>query len=442
MKDFPEMIDMSTDMNEPNSSIKIFSGDFVLKHNETIIPITGHIEYKWFPNSSAHFCGEPKCVSKDLIEISTDSVLIFVDGLEFGKGYINQSNFGSDGCFISGIISSQAILWDNSISVNKVLFSVPNLRDFHGLPVQKGTDKTMSRLSFKDEKYTINIDKCRDYSERLDKLENNGGYHLLYSGEISSNKGSISFEQTKDILGALNVFLTFLNGRKTSAIFIKGVFEDTVVWNDFSSYYVDDFKNVQTWPQRHSIEGLNDLWKKFCDIWKDTDDRNFLNSVIHWYIESNVNSGLIEGSIIMAQTALELIYNWWIIEKKRIIIGKDSENINASNKIRLLLSQLNINSNVPTGLSNLNKFVQTTDFVTDAPDGIVFIRNAIVHSQEEKRKKLSAIDGIIKYEALQLYIWYIEMSLLCILDYRHSYFNRCSDAKYVSKAEEKVPWTS
>ncbi|MGB4568690.1 MAG: hypothetical protein WBH96_06955, partial [Dysgonamonadaceae bacterium] len=46
-----------------------------------------------------------------------------------------------------------------------------------------------------------------------------------------------------------------------------------------------------------------------------------------WYVEANSNAGFSEGSIILAQTALELIYNWWIVENKKIILGKDSENI-------------------------------------------------------------------------------------------------------------------
>ena len=43
---------------------------------------------------------------------------------------------------------------------------------------------------------------------------------------------------------------------------------------------------------------------------KDTEDKNFLTSAIHWYVEANGNRGFSEGSIIMAQTALELLYNY------------------------------------------------------------------------------------------------------------------------------------
>ena len=313
-----------------------------------------------------------------------------------------------------------------------------------GIYYYKITDNNVSvskgRLLFENDKYIITLDKSNKYKNLSDELEENGGYILLYSGELKSKKGPIKFEESKDIFHCLNTFLTFLNGRRTSALFMSGIFENKTMWCDYTNYFVDTFKNVTSWPQNHSISKLNETWVKFSEIWKDVDDRDFLTSAIHWYIEANNNSGFSEGSIIMAQTALELLYNWWIIENKKIIIGKDSENINASNKIRLLLSQLNINHTVPIAFSNLQAFIDSEKQIIDAPDATVQIRNAIVHSQEEKRKKLSSIHDKAKYEALQLFLWYIEMTLLKMLEYDDKYYNRTSSEFIKSKAIEFVPW--
>ena len=70
----------------------------------------------------------------------------------------------------------------------------------------------------------------------------------------------------------------------------------------------------------------------------------------------------------------------------------------------------------------------------DAPEIVVQIRNAIVHSHIDKRKKLSAIANEVKDEALTLCLWYIELSLLKILHYNGKYFNRCS------RRMQDVPW--
>lgn len=448
-KNLPEINSVSVDMTEANSPIKIFEGEYILKNEQNEIKLIGSIFFDWFPNSGAHFYGKPLVDTIDLFKIANgvNPYSIIIDGLEFGKGFITNTHFGSldNDSTIKGTLSKQAVLGDRTIAVSKVHFSIPNLREFHGLPVksiaEKNISTSMNRLRFEDDDFVITIDKCNDYKERKKSLEEKGGYIILYAGELTCKKGSLSHSDFKEIFHCLGTFLTFLNGRRTSALFIRGIHDDQVIWSDFTDYFVDTDKAVQSWPQRHSIIGLNELWKNFKSIWQDNDDKGFLTSLIHWYVEANGHAGFSEGSIIMAQTALELIYNWWIIEQKKMILGKDSENISASNKIRLLLSQLNIDYSIPSGFTYLQGFLDTTDNVIDAPEAAVYIRNAIVHSLEEKRKKLSQIHYRAKYEALQLYIWYIEMSLLRILDYDDQYYNRCSKEMYASKAEEFVPWS-
>ncbi len=448
-KDISEIIESSIKMTEANCPIKIYEGEYLLKSETEEIKVNGTITFDWVANSGSHFSGKVE-LEKSQYRTFADSISVYkiiIDSLEFGSGFIIKTSFGSncDGSFIKGVLSQQAVLGDKSIAVEKIIFSIPNFRDLHGLPVKKITptnySTSMNRLRLENDYCIICIDKCSDYKNRQESLEEKGGYIILYYGELKSKKGSLKLEDTKDVFHCLDTFLTFINGRRTSAMFLQGIYEDEVIWCDYTDYFVDPYKVVQSWQQRHSIRGLNELWQNFSSLWKDTDDKNFLTSAIHWYVEANGNRGFSEGSIIMAQTALELLYNWWIIENKKLIIGKDSENINASNKIRLLLSQLNINHSVPEALKQLKQFIVDSKDIIDAPDAVVQIRNAIVHSQEEKRKKLSSIHYKAKYEALQLCIWYIEMTLLCILNFDDIYFNRCSKEIYASKAEELVPWT-
>ena len=448
-KDIPEIIESSIEMTEANASIKIYEGEYILKSDTEEIKVNGVISFDWVANSGSHFSGKAELEPSQYKAFSNSHSIyeIVVNGLEFGNGFITKNSFGSDfvGSFIKGTLSQQAVFGDKSIAVEKIIFSIPNFRDLHGLPVKKTSSKnfstSMNRLRLENDNYIISIDKCSDYKKRQESLEEKGGYIILYYGELTSKKGPLKLEDTKEIFHCLDTFLTFINGRRTSAMFLQGIYESEVIWCDYTDYFVDPYKVVQSWQQRHSVSGLNELWQHFSSLWKETEDKNFLITTIHWYVEANSNRGFSEGSIIMAQTALELLYNWWIIENKKLIVGKDSENINASNKIRLLLSQLNINHSVPESFKQLEQFIVDSKDIVDAPDAVVQIRNAIVHSQEEKRKKLSAIHYKAKYEALQLCIWYIEMTLLCILNFDDIYFNRCSKEIYASKAEELVPWT-
>jgi hypothetical protein len=447
IKHYPEIIDLPVRMDDANEAIKIFEGEFTLKNDAGEYKVTGRIYFDWVPNSGADFVGTTSLDNTAVLNMSeSNSFKIIIDGLEFGQGFITNTKFGDseNDAQIKGTLSGQAVLGDKSVSVEKLRFAIPNLRDFIGLPVKKIGERnistSMSRLRLENEGFTILLDKCNDYNELHKKLETKGGFINLYAGELINNKSSLSIEESKDTLHCLNTFITFLNGRRTSALFIHGIHKNETLWIDYSGYHVDSYKAVTSWPQKHSITGLNELWRKFSEIWKDKEDRNFLTTAIHWYVEANSNAGFAEGSIIMAQTALELLYNWWIVENKKLIIGKDSENISASNKIRLLLSQLNITHEIPSSLTDLQAFVDGANDINDAPEAVVQIRNAIVHSQEEKRRRLTAIPLMAKYQALQLCLWYIETSLLCILSFEDRYFNRCSKGIYASEAEMSVPW--
>lgn len=447
--DLPEIIEGNVKMEKANSKISIYSGIFILKNDKNELQINGEIFFSWFPSSGIYFTGIPTENGLDTFNIlnGINTFDVVINNLTFGNGFVTNSTIKSFNgeSKIKGVMSQEAVLGDKSISVESIKFSVPNLRSFHGTTVKKVTKTNTytgrNRLKLENEKYIISIDKAEKYSDLKNELIENGGYLILYNGLLKSKKGAISFEECKDIFHCLNTFLTFLNGRRVSALFASGIFNNETIWCNYTDYHVDIYKDCTSWPQDHSIIGLENIWKNFSELWKDKEDRNFLTFVVHWYVEANNNSGFSEGAIIMAQTALELLYNWWIIENKKMIIGKDSENINATNKIRLLLSQLEIEYSVPTGLKNLQEFVDSEIQIIDACDAVVQIRNAIVHSQEEKRKKLSSINLRAKYEALELCIWYIEMALLRILYYDNRYYNRTSKEFVKSKAVELVPWS-
>ncbi len=448
IKDIPPIIDLPVKMDEANDIIEIYTGNFILKNEKVEILINGNIEYQWFPQKGAIFSGSLISESESSFksENALDGYDLIIDDLSVGKTFIINRTISSssDQTQIKGVFTKYAVFKDSSINVESISFAIPNLKDFFGTSVYKKFEKYVSwsknRIQFENKEFQVIIDKTIDYKNRLESLNSKGGYLLLYSGTINKKKGNISLEKARDFFYCFDTFITFLNGRRISTTFYNGIFENNKIWSDFSNYSIDIYKTSTSWTLAHSTEGLNKLFQKFTSLWSDENDRNFLISAVHWYIEANNNSGYTEGSIIMAQTALELIYNWLLIEKNGLLVGKDSENINAANKIRLLLSHIKINNNVPESFSELQDFVDTSPEYIDAPEVIVQIRNSIIHSQIEKRKKISALPIRTKYEALQLCIWYIEMSLLFILDYKGKYTNRCSKELYPKDREINVPW--
>ncbi|MDP5104707.1 MAG: hypothetical protein NWQ31_00890 [Polaribacter sp.] len=445
-ENYPEHIESKIQMTEPNEEIQICKGILVLKNKNGEIKIKGDIIYKWFPKIGAEFHGLLTSELKTLFNpFELNDYDLYFKDLKLGKVFITEKRYFSTNpneTIVTGVFKENLFLGDKTINVNQVYFSIPNFKSLFGnlTTFNNGNGGTRSRLSLENDKYNIEIDKSLDYDNKLRQLKNKGGFTILYGGLIKSKKGTLSITEKKSIFSCLDLFLTFLMGRRSSTIFHSGYCEKEKIWIDYSNKNNLTYKNAESWTLRNSINGIDGLFKEFSTLWKNENDRDFLKTLIHWYVEANNNSGFVEGSIIMAQTALELIYNWLLIEKGKLIKGSDAINISASNKIRLLLSHVKIKNEIPNSLTELNKLINSKKEDLDAPEVIVQIRNAIIHSQLEKRKKLLEITFEAKSQALKLYIWYIELSILYILNYKGKYTNRCSDEQFPGDRETDVPW--
>lgn len=435
-KDIPNRVVSPVTMHEANESILIYNGEFKIKNELKEYKLSGKILFKWFPDMSVKFKGE--FLNAEHIDMSMmETYDVVIDDKITGKVKIMDIDF--TGAPICGGDGVRFIWGDSTVPVNEVAFAIPNLRDYLGGSVKDETESGLhfqkTRLTLDDKPYKIIIDKLIDYKEQRQKLENDGGYILLYAGKVTKNKGSISLADLHKWHDRFHHFLYFLNGRRTAPMFYTGLHEGKPIWTDYSDYTVDLYKETISWSDIMFLNDLPQLWKKYNELWKKELDKDFLISAIHWYVEANSNAGMIEGSIILIQTALELLYNWLIIENQKIIIGSDADSLSAANKIRLLIFQFKISPSIPPAFTELAKVPD----MQDGPEAFVSIRNALVHGQAGKREKLMKINLKAKYQALQLGIWYVELALLFILDYRGNYRNR-TNGQLWRNTGEKVPW--
>lgn len=442
--EIPDIIKSAYEMEHPNLPVGIYDGEYTLVAKKESFKIEGKIYFDWFPKNVVKFEGMLINPSSNIIRAfdSNEDFDLEIDGLMFGRALLLRVS-DAPRSKISGIVVGGSVLGDRAISVSDVNFVIPNFRYVYGDPVKEIDDNGRiqcyrSRLILENENYTITLDSSSNFDTLDKELKEKGGYVTLNMGELKKKDGSITHNELQSLIYCFSTFLTFLNGRRCAPLFLQGKYEGDVIWTDFTSYQVDQYKTVDSWMPHAPIDGLNELWREFSKMWSDPNDKDFLKSAVHWYIESNANSGYLEGSIIMTQVALELIYNWLVIEKKKLLIGRDAENISASNKIRLLLAQVNCSSEVPESLKSLKEFVNDNKEIVDGVEAFVQIRNAIIHSQEEKRKKLTNMHYKIKYEACQLSLFYIEYALLSILKYKGKSFNRCSGARWAGEGEESI----
>lgn len=435
-KDVPLRNISPVSMTEANELIKIYTGEFTLKSDGKVYPVRGDIFFKWFPEIGVKFkasfttASMPNFTECEQYEIRIENQLM-------AKIVLYDLNLTESPTCGGG---ANVFIWgESSIAVNEVSFAIPNMREYLGDPVKEVTEKGVrlqkSRLTLEDKPYIIVLDKIDNYKEQKEKLQENGGFLITYSGKITKNKGSISLAELHKWHDRFHHFLYFLNGRRIAPMFYTGSFKGQNLWTDYSNYIVDTYKNVPCWSDIIFLNDLPTLWKSYNKLWKEENNQDFLKTAIHWYVEANSQAGKVEGSIILIQTALELIYNWLIVERQKVIVGNDAEGLSAANKIRMIIFQLKISAEIPTAFKALAGLPN----VTDGPEAFTKIRNALVHGQETKRTELRKIDLKAKYQALQLGIWYVELALLFILDYKGNYRNR-TDGNLWRNTGILVPW--
>lgn len=425
----PETNHSSIEMNDPNQKIQVFKGEIKVRNGDKTTTIDGEIYLEWFPFPAIRFSGlvNGKFTLGDFFD-PTPSVELEINEQIIGTCHILKKSI-KQGMIIEGVFYGNVILGDSTIPVSKVRFLVPNLKYYHGEPTKltaKGSDSILAnRIILVDEKYTFTLDSKPNFSNLYENLNSKGGYLFLYCGEITNKRASLNFQDLRQTMLCLSDFLSFINGRRCSPYCLQGLFDDSVIWSDYTPLKVSQFKYVDSWSIDESVVGFSDLWKAFVSMWVKEDDRNFIKSIIHWYLEANLNSGYMEGAIIMTQVGLELAYNWYVIEKKKLIVGDDAVKMSASNKIRLLISQVGISPNSPASYDELDEYVKKNQ-LSDGIEALVQIRNALVHSQVEKRKELTAISDSVMFQALHLGLHYLELSILSILRYKGKYRNRCT----------------
>lgn len=109
----------------------------------------------------------------------------------------------------------------------------------------------------------------------------------------------------------------------------------------------------------------------------------------------------------------------------------------AANKIRLIITQLQISSRVPKSLPELAKLKQM-----DGPEVLTRIRNRIAHLKSGGNHKLDKFSPEQIEEGLELLLKYIELSLLNILDYQGKFYDRTNGANTQFDNEFFVPWAN
>lgn len=239
-----------------------------------------------------------------------------------------------------------------------------------------------------------------------------------------------SGDQATDILDAASHFLTFVQGRRCSLVCPTGVdTADYAVWSLWSS--PSSFEpNPPGWYGGDDQASLVDLFCTFMDKWSDEHWRKTLTEVVWWYESAARASRGIDIGLVLAQIAVELLAFRHCVDDRQCFSRRSFKQLPAADKYRHLLRSLHIPLAIPSTASTLLAATQTMQW-SDGPEAVTRIRNDLVH----KGRKIG-LSADAYYEAWQLAVHYLELTLLAMLDYKGNYHSRMDDAK------QPVPWST
>lgn len=438
LTDFPEILTPVYKMDNPNEIIILHEGDYVIKWKDRTFTSKGFLFFQWIPRLSVRFKGK----LGDDFSYSWWNPLEGDISIEIS---LPQYNFTSKGIIyklrefedfnIVCQLPPKIIVGDTSKVADIVRFEISNLKNIYGSPVRTENYGHRNRLSFTNSVSEIIIDKSPDFIKLKPELVEVGGYQFLYTGQLKlPNNKKLTYQKSQDILDSFSFYLLFINGRRCFPLFPTGYNNGQKVWAHYSPAFNDPYQGVISWASDEPNNGIELMWNNFSEIWKNIDDRDSLKTILHWYTESNSNSAFNEGSIVLLQNALELLFHWLIVEKYKYVNPNEAESLSASSKINFLLSHFSIRNEIPDDFDALIKYAKQNNIV-NGPESFTRIRNHIVHPSSKKRKALKKIESNTKIEALHLGIWYVEMILLKLFEFKGNYINRCNVLKHKDKYE-------
>lgn len=427
-----------------NDPILLYEGRLELEQEAQSFTGNGRVSLHWLPNPCLHFQADVDA-PEALIELKSGMLRLpeKAQGAEFRMTQM-QLGRGGEGAYwkVSGVVSPMETGQGDALA--SVLFHLPNFWSYRGGVVrnEKRTSSRAARAVMEGGGWRVTLDGLHG-SDRgfLQELKDLGGYGLTHVGNLArADARTFSSSGIGDLSELLFHFLSFCRGIWLAPLLYVGFDADGQrVWEQWSVGNIRRWRSVGSWFNTDSAEGLSRVFPCFCSRWRDRTWGEPLKLALYWYIESNMCAGGLEGSIVLAQAAFELLAWTQLVEQRASLSEEGFQRIPAADKVRLLVSGCGLPMAIPESLSGLGSIARRHKW-RDAPQALTEMRNAFVHTTRQKRKTVlkAGIDAL--YDAWCLSLWYLELVLLRLLEYGGRYSNRLKRDCWRVEAVEPVPW--
>ena len=311
------------------------------------------------------------------------------------------------------------------------LFNIPNMYGPDDVIVARDNGWWLcSRTILRAQGWHLEIaafDRTNDLNKQL---KAQGGFVLTHVGTITrEDAAAFSSEELTTILSALYYFLSFSLGRWIGVGFpVAAGTDGTCSFEEWGLCAINSGQwNGMSWFDSHHAELLSEVFPGFLKLWTSDLWKQPLREAMYFYVAANCRGvGIgVDTGLVLAQSSLErLAWTYCVCDRK--MVSKEafqSRGLSASNKLRLLITSLQIPTSIPVELTALTaaSAAQRGKKQQDGPDAITSIRNEIVHPEAS-----GEVSHECFVESWNLALWYIDVVFLRLCGHSGKYGNRLS----------------
>lgn len=447
----PNAISPHISISEHNQPIDLYTGEMEIgKESDKIFQTNGNIQLCWLPYPRLQF--EALISSIPFANYSLEEVSLQLNDGKKIIGHVTNISIksGTEGSRLSGLVKNTPIIQpeDSQIQAHRAKFLIPNFKELYGHPIHcldsnANQIKThRGRLLLKGGGWFITLDAVDQFKEIKETLNQSSGFAITHVGQLERDDSS-SFSSTDalEILDALTWYLWFAKGAFTSPCLPAG-FDSTgnEVWTIWNYGITKPFTNPPSWLDSSCNIQFEETFSEFMKLWLNESWKEVIQRAIYWYVEANSGEITIESSIVLTQSALELLASAILVEHYGWLSIDGYNKLSTMDLVHLLFKWAGIPTKIPSELTELCNYAKSNNNkLEDTATAMTQIRNKIIHPNKKNREQLSRYSSKVRLEVHQLGLWNLELCLLRLFNHQNSYANRLKPNRWVGELDE-VPW--
>lgn len=407
---------VTIEQSKINEDIPLYKGKAILKLDDLTSEGDIELKYRFLSNHGTlfEFTGISTEQLMKIVNEGKTKIQIDIPVLNLiTEAHIHNTNIGSLPELTGSLLKTD--FKDNRKQIDALCFSVFNFPYVWSKNVRKLNGESFNVLQFTDDEFEVELTPISNLFKVYKELKKQKGHLITHRGLLRKKDGSLFHkDDTKTVLDALGNTLSFSQGRYVDINFLTGLREGRVLYRNFETHLCPPADGRVTWfddMEPDSLisvfSGMNKLVRH--DVWKDE-----IGKALHWYYTS-LSGMAMEVSIVLNQTALELLVWCYFVEDKKIFSKTKFQPLSFYDRIREMFKLIDRPIIKFEPRKELDEFREKNLPNGDWLNAFAQVRNAIIHP--DKKHKIDNENYRVKWNVREIGFQMIELIILFLCDF-------------------------